>query len=140
MKARQILGKADVKTVRSSTGISVIPLRFDNKKGIFEWEVHGATGLYKAMIQIEPRAWRLIGKEFKGMDLSEALEYFREVQDKLDILVHCSCPSFLYHGYAYIATKLGFAIKREGRPPRIRNPGLRGTVCKHLVVVLREMV
>ena len=48
------------------------------------------------------------------------------------VKVHCTCPSFLYYGFQYILTQLGISIYPEDRPPHIRNPGLKGIVCKHL--------
>jgi hypothetical protein len=50
-----------------------------------------------------------------------------------DLLVNCDCPAFLYWGYSYIMTQLGAnEDKAENRFPKIRNPNLRGSVCKHL--------
>lgn len=54
-----------------------------------------------------------------------------------DVAVKCDCPSFLYFGYAYILTQLDAKhTDPENRPPKIRNPRYRGTVCKHLSTVL----
>jgi hypothetical protein len=49
-----------------------------------------------------------------------------------NIRVHCGCPSFLYWGYQYILTQLDAAMRPEERFPHIRNPLLRGILCKHL--------
>lgn len=49
-----------------------------------------------------------------------------------DLKLHCDCPSFLYHGFKYILTVLDASIQEEDRHPKIRNPGHRGIVCKHL--------
>lgn len=48
-----------------------------------------------------------------------------------NLRVHCGCPSFLYYGYAYILTQLDAAMKAEVRFPKIRNPQLKGLLCKH---------
>jgi hypothetical protein len=56
-----------------------------------------------------------------------------------DIQVHCDDPSFLYWGYQYILTQLNASIYQEPRYPHIRNPKLRGIVCKHLNRVLRSL-
>jgi len=56
-----------------------------------------------------------------------------------DIRLHCTCPSFLYWGYQYICTVLDAAIYPEVRYPKIRNPGERGVVCKHLNRILRVL-
>lgn len=57
-----------------------------------------------------------------------------------DIAVSCDCPAFAYWGHAYILTQMD-AIEGEGedRIPKIRNPHLKGTVCKHLLLVLKTL-
>lgn len=47
-----------------------------------------------------------------------------------------NCPAFLYWGFAYKAYKKGYGLKVEKRRPTIRNPHMRGFVCKHLYKVL----
>jgi len=49
-----------------------------------------------------------------------------------DVKLHCTCPSFLYHGYEYLLTVLDSSIIPEDRKPRRNNPGERGICCKHL--------
>jgi hypothetical protein len=49
-----------------------------------------------------------------------------------NIRVHCPCPSFKFWGSQYILTQLDAAIIPEVRFPHIRNPHLKGIVCKHL--------
>jgi len=61
------------------------------------------------------------------------------------VFVH-NCPSFIYWGYEYINTQLGsdnievpdYEGKKGGekRYPKVRNPKLRGVICKHLTAVL----
>jgi hypothetical protein len=60
---------------------------------------------------------------------------------KGDVNVYCECPSFLYHGFQYIATRDRFIIGgyEEHRRPDITNPNLEGTVCKHLIVALQAL-
>lgn len=48
-----------------------------------------------------------------------------------NIRVHCGCPSFLFHGYQYMLTQLDASIEPENIYPHIRNPSLRGILCKH---------
>lgn len=48
-----------------------------------------------------------------------------------NIRVHCGCPSFLFWGYEYILTQLDAAMRPETRFPHIRNPQLKGILCKH---------
>ncbi len=56
-----------------------------------------------------------------------------------NIAVHCDDPSFKFWGYQYIGTINGYSIKKETRFPIIRNPKLRGGLCKHLEAVLRVL-
>ena len=56
-----------------------------------------------------------------------------------DIRLHCTCPSFLYHGYQYMCTVLDAAIYPEERFPRIKNPSERGIVCKHMNRILKVL-
>lgn len=50
-----------------------------------------------------------------------------------DVKILCNDPSFGYWGWAYIATENNAKFGRpERRFPKIRNPKLRGSVCKHL--------
>lgn len=55
---------------------------------------------------------------------------------KGDIMLHCTDPSFKYMGWQYMAWKSGYGMKRETRFPKVRNPRLKGSICKHLFVVL----
>ena len=78
--------------------------------------------------------------------LNEAkdMKYFKEFNKRDvirlflsgDLSVWCSCPDFLYKGYKYMGKQMGYGIFRENRFPKIRNPKLEGTVCKHLIAVL----
>lgn len=57
-----------------------------------------------------------------------------------DLKVFCNCPDFLYGGFKYMGTELGYNLgKGEDRFPIIRNPNLQGTVCKHLYRVLYQL-
>jgi len=54
-----------------------------------------------------------------------------------DIRIRCDCPAFKYWGYWYIGGVFDYLIgKKTRRNPHIRNPSLKGTVCKHLNNVL----
>jgi hypothetical protein len=55
-----------------------------------------------------------------------------------DLMLHCTCPSFLFWGYQYLLTQIDAAIVPEDRPPNVRNPKQRGIVCKHLNRALRS--
>lgn len=53
-----------------------------------------------------------------------------------DIEVHCTDPSWKYWGFQYIGTKDKYSLQPEPRFPKVRNPYLKGSVCKHLDNVL----
>lgn len=75
----------------------------------------------------------------KQIPMADAIRYAIE---NADVHVRCSCPSFLYHGFAYIDTQLGalYGLPREGRFPEVQNPGLRSVYCKHLSRVLEQIM
>lgn len=87
------------------------------------------------------------GKKYtQYIKLNEAkdMKYFKEFK-KSDIIrlfltgdlsVYCNCPDFKYFGFKYMGTQMGYSIFKENRFPKIRNPKLEGTVCKHLICVL----
>lgn len=56
-----------------------------------------------------------------------------------DIEVHCTDPSWLYWGFKYIGTKDKYSIEPERRYPKVRNPNLEGSICKHLDSALLAM-
>lgn len=74
--------------------------------------------------------------EEKG-DLHEALVY--AIEDG-DIEVYCDCPSWVYSGYKFIATRNHYAYKSmETRPPKKNNPHLTGALCKHAYLCLERL-
>lgn len=57
-----------------------------------------------------------------------------------DIEVYCDCPAFLYYGYSYMASGIGYKYgSKEQRYPKVNNPDTKGTVCKHLYAILRRI-
>ena len=56
-----------------------------------------------------------------------------------NIRVHCPCPAYKFYGSQYILTQLDAAIIPEKRYPHIRNPNLKGIVCKHLNRCLKTL-
>ena len=56
-----------------------------------------------------------------------------------NIKLYCNDPSFLYWGFKYIAWNKKYGIYKEGRFPKIRNPKLKGSVCKHLSNALEAL-
>jgi len=56
-----------------------------------------------------------------------------------NVRIFCQCPSFLFWGYSYILTQLDASMVPETRFPDIRNPQLKGIMCKHLRRVMRVL-
>lgn len=56
-----------------------------------------------------------------------------------NVRLNCSCPSYTWWGYQYILTQLDAAIFPTNVFPKVRNPQVRGVVCKHLNRVLRHL-
>lgn len=49
-----------------------------------------------------------------------------------DVAVYCNDPSFKFWGFEYKAKKEGYGIHKQDKFPKVRNPQLRGSMCKHL--------
>lgn len=76
-----------------------------------------------------------IGKD-KEIPFEDAIDYAINYGD---VHIRCTCPSHLYWGFAYEGSQLGYlyGVPRENRYPVERNPGLRGTICKHEDAVIQ---
>lgn len=70
-----------------------------------------------------------LGKD-KDIDFEDAIDYAINFGD---IHARCRCPAATFWGYNYEADALRYlyGIPGEKRFPKIRNPNLRGTICKH---------
>ena len=84
---------------------------------------------------VEFLEWENLGTD---SDLS-TVERARMMMWVSDIKLHCTCPSFLFHGYEYLLTVMDAAIYPEERKPVIKNPSELGIVCKHLNRTLRVL-
>jgi len=56
-----------------------------------------------------------------------------------NVRLFCGCPSFLFWGNQYILTQLDASMVPETRYPHIRNPQLKGIMCKHLRRVMKVL-
>ncbi|MBR4397092.1 MAG: hypothetical protein IKS93_04485 [Methanobrevibacter sp.] len=76
-----------------------------------------------------------LGKD-KDIDFEDAIDY---AIDFGDIHIRCNCAAELYWGYRYLGTQMKYlyGIPRESRFPKVRNPNLKGTICKHEDAVLQ---
>lgn len=75
----------------------------------------------------------------QDIDFEDAIDYAINFGD---IHCRCRCAAHLYWGYAYISDRLKYlyGIPREGRFPKVRNPNLKGTLCKHEDAVLQYIL
>lgn len=56
-----------------------------------------------------------------------------------DILISCTCPAYLYFGYKYILTQVDAnEADPENRFPKIKNPKLHGSMCKHCYTAVKS--
>lgn len=74
-----------------------------------------------------------------GDDNLSLQQAVREAVFEGDVRVFCTCPAYHYWGFKFIDSTIDAAIRREGRFPVIRNPGLKGTLCKHLHQALQVL-
>ena len=69
---------------------------------------------------VKSPAWRVLVKSLRGQ-----------------LRVRCTCPAFKWWGYWYILGELDSLFgHKTPKFPKIRNPKLKGALCKHLYSVL----
>lgn len=69
----------------------------------------------------------------------DAVESSRLLLWGANLQLHCSCPAYLYYGHNYVLTTKSAAIVPEERFPTIRNPNLKGGLCKHQIRVMKTL-
>jgi len=141
MTIRQLLSRADALRLRKAGySFSIIDFDFSN----LEWKIQvwGSSGIYDVRIRVKRESRRFFDEEFEDLGPEESWELFKEMRpaNKVHVLVSCTCPDFLYGGFAYLGTRYGYSLIRETRPPVKRNPKLKGSVCKHLISVLSDLL
>ena len=103
----------------------------------------------RGWIKFKSTSQYTVGKYYtQYIKLKEAkdMKYFKEFSKRDiirlflsgDLQVYCDCKDFRYR-YKYLTYHKGFGLFKEMRYPKIRNPHLQGTVCKHLICVLTYM-
>jgi hypothetical protein len=103
----------------------------------------------KGVIHFKTNSHRIPGvvydQQVKLLDLDAVIQRFGGTRRPQEIVrmaiegnieVHCTDPSWKYWGFQYIGTKDDYSIVPEPRYPKVRNPNLKGSVCKHLDNVL----
>lgn len=129
---RQLLSNKNFLKVQERAGqvggVVLSEALYYNRELVFNTPSVSRSGTYQTKIKIKELDRRVT------IGMSEAQIYDMILNSDLD--VYCSCPAFKYWGYKYLSTVDGYGLNVEGRYPAIRNPKLRGYVCKHLYAVL----
>lgn len=75
----------------------------------------------------------------QDIDFEDAIDYAINFGD---CHIRCNCPAQNFWGYNFIDTELRmlYGIPREKRFPKIRNPNLKGVMCKHIDAVLQYIL
>ncbi len=82
---------------------------------------------------------RLWNRDKKSINLQKL---GRELLQRGDVKIGCSCPAQLYWGGDFIISLPRYDAKygdKETRPPRVRNPKKYGAFCKHLQAVFNVL-
>lgn len=69
----------------------------------------------------------------------DAVESARLLLWGANLQFHCGCPAYLFYGMNYILTQKDAAIVPENRFPSIRNPNLKGGLCKHGIRTMKVL-
>jgi hypothetical protein len=99
----------------------------ETRGNIMKFYVPSPTKINKWNFYIQFVEW---DAQVRDMTLTPA-EAARLLYWGSNIRVWCGCPSFLFWGYQYTLSQLDASIVPETRFPRIRNPQLKGILCKH---------
>lgn len=110
-------------------------LKFSIKSSDYGKKVKGGTNITKYKVFVLFEDFYTIGSD-KDIDFEDAIDYAINFGD---IHVRCTCPAAQFWGYNYEATAMRYlyGVPRENRFPKIRNPNLQGTICKHADKVLQ---
>jgi hypothetical protein len=117
--------------------------RVQNRKTVIEAVFNTGSATFPGEVT---HVQRIIMEDL--MDILQKKDLRMTLQQKLsfamnqgDLRIGCTCEAFLYWGYAYIDTSMELVhpFNWEKRRPKIRNPQLRGVICKHLDLVLQVM-
>ena len=128
---------ADFKRTRKGNRIKVeyIGSNKRTKTAIFNvTDPNGSGKVHEVRVRFPD--YSQISRQRKNITREEKVELALEAGD---LKVYCSCPDFLYKGFKYMATEMDYGIRKEIRPPDIRNPKREGTVCKHTLGVFRRI-
>ena len=133
---KQLLKRAEAKRKVRAKTIKTYYSGVANTKGWITYHTPSQTrrGVkYVQYIKLKEAKDAKYFKEFKEQDIIRLLLLSGDLQ------VYCSCPDFKYRGYKYMGYTQGYGMFRELRYPKVRNPKLEGSICKHLIAVLNNV-
>lgn len=114
---------------REISSVSLKEVKYYGRELVFVVPSASGSGTYETRVMVEDLDRRKTG----GMQPAEINAIIRNS----NLRVSCNCPAYTYWGFKYISTKDGYGLTVESRYPAIRNPKLRGYVCKHLYSALQ---
>ena len=103
------------------------------KRDICKWLVNNTYNGWDCYVQFMDWFEQINDTRYNAKQVADLLMWSGDVR------LMCKCPSFSFHGYAYILTQLQASIVPEERFPHIRNPQLLGIACKHLRKLFRVL-
>lgn len=134
---KDILGDVDARTADYAKAVKSATYRGVTKDYVIIFDVPSVTSSPATSYEC-----RIDLKEFVAVKDDTELS----TQDKVrlsisgDLAVSCTCPAYKWWGYEYIMTQLD---SKEGADqtifPKVRNPQLQGTVCKHLKLAVQVL-
>lgn len=143
---RTLLVEATLKQLRDQTDSNTVS-RSKKIVSYYQGVNKAGTVIFKTTSQSTPgHFWK---QRVKLLDLpfwlsvkDKDLTMIKKVRMAIkgDIKVWCNGKAFKYWGWAYITTQQNAKWgSPESRFPKVRNPNLNGSVCKHLENVLRVL-
>lgn len=103
-------------------------VKYDGHKGnTFRYFVPNRFNGWNTYIRFVEFSDVVNDREYNAAESSRLLLWGGNLQ------LHCGCPAYLFYGMNYILTTKDAAIVPEKRFPSIRNPQLKGGMCKHLI-------
>lgn len=130
----QILKDVQRKVIKRAESLALPEYIGITEDYIVQMRVKSSTGSGSYIVKI-----KLV--EYPDIDTEEDLTTREKVRLSLagDIAIHCTCPAFKWWGYEYIMTQLGAnSSSVQDIYPKIRNPKLEGTLCKHSYRAIRR--
>ena len=117
------------------TNVQYIGSNKRTKTAIFKVKDPNGSGKYWET-RIRFPEYSEISRQKKGITRGEKISLALNAGH---IKVFCECPDFLYKGFKYMATEMDYGIRKETRPPNIKNKEREGTVCKHVLGTFDDM-